>query len=148
VCKSLSEKADPSASLKGSKTTPIQRALDLAEKSLACEDVIASRDYVLIIMALVVAGAKLTCVNEDRQTPLIHAVKGAMGDSLACLMLEYGADVNATDKEQNTALHYATMQHASAEWSNVDTIRTLLAFGADQHIRNQRGRTALYKAII
>lgn len=115
---------------------------------MCCEDVIASRDFILIIMALIVAGADLRCVNEDQQTPLIHAVKSAMGDSLACLMLEYGASVNATDKEQNTALHYAAMQHASAEMSNVDTIRTLLAFGADQNIKNLRGRTAVYKAVM
>ncbi|KAI1849532.1 hypothetical protein JX265_013647 [Neoarthrinium moseri] len=148
VCKYLSEKADPNAPHKDSKMTPIHRALGQAEEALGCEDEIASRDSSLIITALVLAGADLRAVDEERRTPLARAAKGEMGDELVALMLDYGANVNATDKEQNTPLHYAAMQHASAEMGNMKTIRILLALGADQNIRNQRGRTALYKAVM
>lgn len=148
VCKALSDKADPNAPLKNTKYAPIHRALSQAEAALGCEDEIASRDLILIVIALVLAGANLHVVDEDRRTPLIRAVKGEMGDGLVALMLEYGSNVNATDNEQNTALHYAAMQHASAEMRNVETIRTLVASGADLGVRNQRGRTALYKAIM
>jgi ankyrin repeat protein len=148
VCKALSEKADPNGPIKGSKVAPIHRALSQAEAALGCEDEIASRDLILIVMALILGGADLREVDDDRRTPLIRAVKGEMGDGLVALMMEYGASVNATDKERNTALHYAAMQQSSAEMRNTDTIRTLIAFGADLGATNQRGRTPLYKAVM
>lgn len=148
ACKALSEKADPNTTIKGTKITTLHYALTQTEAALGCEDEIVSRDLILIVIALVLSGANLQAVDADCRTPLIRAVKGEMGDGLVALMLEYGSQVNATDKERNTALHYAAMQHASVEMSNVETIRTLLAFGADLGIKNQRGRTALYKAVM
>ncbi|KAH8671630.1 ankyrin repeat-containing domain protein [Xylariales sp. PMI_506] len=148
VCKCLSDKADPNAPLKGSKTTPMHRALSYAESALSSEDEVAARDIISIISALILSGANLENTNDNRETPLIRAVKGEMGNSIISLMLESGAPVNATDKEFNTALHYAAMQRASAEVRNVDSIRTLLAYGANHNIRNQRGRTPLYKAVM
>ncbi|KAH8202374.1 hypothetical protein TruAng_003447 [Truncatella angustata] len=148
VCKALSEKGDPNLPSKNSKLAPIHCALNQVEAALRCEDEIASRDLILIVMALVLTGASMHAVNEDRCTPLIRAVKGEMGDGLVALMLEYGAAVNAMDREQNTALHYAAMKQVSAEMGNMETIRTLLAFGADLDTRNQRGRTPLYEAVM
>lgn len=148
ICKALSDKADPNANLKGTKIAPIHHALSQTEAALGCEDDIASRDLILIVIALVLAGADLQVVDEEHRTPLIRAVKGEMGDGLVALMLEYGSSVNATDNERNTSLHYAAMQHTSAEMRNVETIRTLLAFGADLNAKNQRGRTPLYEAIM
>jgi ankyrin repeat protein len=148
VYKCLCDRADPNALYKTSSKTPIHRALSQAEAALGCEDEVASRDLLSIITILTLAGANMTATDENQQTPLIRAVKGEMGDSLVALMLEFGARVNATDKEQNTALHYAAMRHASAEMKNVEVIRMLLVFGADQSIRNLRGRTALYKAVM
>ncbi|ORY68952.1 ankyrin repeat-containing domain protein, partial [Pseudomassariella vexata] len=101
-----------------------------------------------IINALVLAGANLQAVDEHGRTPLIRAVKDEMSDSLVTLLLEFGARVNATDEQQNTALHYAAMQQPSAEMRNLNVIRILLVNGADQGIRNVRGRTPLYKAIM
>jgi ankyrin repeat protein len=148
VYKCLSDRADPNALLKTSKLFPIHRALNQAEAALGCEDQIASRDLLSIVTALVLAGADVKCVDAERQTPLIRVVKAEMGDVLVSLMLEFGAQVNATDKEQNTALHYAAMRNASAEMRNIQVVRTLLAFGADQSVKNLRGRTPLYKAVM
>ncbi|KAM0809200.1 hypothetical protein AB5N19_09543 [Seiridium cardinale] len=148
VCKALAEKADPNAAFKSSKAIPIHRALSRTEAALGCEDETASRDLILIVVSLILAGANLKVVDENLRTPLIRAVRGEMGDGLVALMLEYGAVVNATDNNRNTALHYAAMQHASAEMKNVETIRTLLAYGADLSIGNKRNRTPLYKAVM
>jgi ankyrin repeat protein len=148
VQKCLSDRADPNALHKGSSITPIHRALNQAEAALAYENESALRDLLAIITALVLAGADLKPVDDKLRTPLIRAVQGEMGDSLVTLMLEFGAKVNAIDKERNTALHYAAMQRASDEVRNVEVVRILLAFGADQGIKNLRGRTPLYKAVM
>ncbi|KAI1808800.1 ankyrin repeat-containing domain protein [Daldinia bambusicola] len=85
--------------------------------------------------------------DENGRTPLIWAAMNEMPDSLISLMLEFGACTEAKDGQKNTALHHAAMKAASDEMGNVDTIRILLAHGADQSLRNKRGRTPLHEAV-
>lgn len=148
VYKCLADRADPNALARGSKIAPIHQALTQTEAALACEDEVASRELLAIVSSLVLAGADLKVPDEQGCTPLIRVVKGEMGDSLAALMLEQGARVNAVDRELNTALHYAAMQTSSPLFGNQDLIRILLVHGADQSLRNERGRTPLYKAVM
>lgn len=148
VVRALSSAADPNSRIKGSKLVPIHSALSQAEAALGCEDEIATRDLIMIVIALVLAGADLQAVDPDGRTPLIRATKGEMGYGLVCLMLEYGACANAVDNNGNTALHYAAMQNNLVEMGNTETIKTLVACGADLSIQNRRGRTALYEAVM
>ncbi|KAF3023573.1 hypothetical protein E8E14_011300 [Neopestalotiopsis sp. 37M] len=148
VIKAISSAADPNGTVKGSKVTPIHSALSQTESVLGCEDEVASRDLVMIVMALVLAGADLHAVDDEGRTPLVRVAKGEMGDGLVALMLESGAEVNAADKEGNTALHYAAMQNNLLETGNVETIKILLANGADLRAQNRRGRTPLYESVM
>jgi ankyrin repeat protein len=60
------------------------------------------------------------------------------GDSAAVqAFLEQGADVNARDQWERTALHYA------AEKGHKEVVELLLEHGADVNARDQGGRTAL-----
>jgi ankyrin repeat protein len=148
VHKCLANKADPNEPARNSTTTPLFRALDQAEQCVASDDATVSRNSVSIVTALILAGADLRAVDQDGRTPLTRAVKGDMTDSLVTLMLERGAEVNATDSQTNTALHYAAMTAPLEELKNLELIRILLSFGAEQGIRNERGRTPLYKAVL
>nr|XP_019955403.1 PREDICTED: ankyrin repeat domain-containing protein 16 [Paralichthys olivaceus] len=75
---------------------------------------------------------------------LVHqaAVTG-QEEALRFLVQDLGVDINqrATDI-QLTALHYA------AKEGHTSTIKTLLELGADLHVRDKKGRTALHMACI
>src|SRR5690242_5984525 len=90
---------------------------------------------------------------------------------IAQLLLQAGANVNATDRSQRTALmnindsvdmlrvllqagadpnvrdrNGSTMLH-SANYSSVEFIKTLLEFKAQVKVRNNQGETPLHRAI-
>ncbi|XP_034089410.1 ankyrin repeat domain-containing protein 16 [Gymnodraco acuticeps] len=70
------------------------------------------------------------------------AVTG-QNEALRFLVKELNVDVNQrTTDIQLTALHYA------AKEGHTSTIKTLLEFGADLHVRDKKGRTALHMACI
>ncbi|KAI4786401.1 hypothetical protein KUCAC02_037145 [Chaenocephalus aceratus] len=69
------------------------------------------------------------------------AVTG-QNEALRFLVKELNVDVNQrTTDIQLTALHYA------AKEGHTSTIKTLLEFGADLHVRDTKGRTALHMAL-
>ncbi|KAF0039191.1 hypothetical protein F2P81_009675 [Scophthalmus maximus] len=88
--------------------------------------------------------ARLLLENHQLGAQLVHqvAVTG-QEETLRFLVQDLGVDVNqrATDI-QLTALHYA------AKEGHTSTIKTLLEFGADLHVRDKKGRTALHMACI
>ncbi|XDG03818.1 hypothetical protein ABKA04_003433 [Annulohypoxylon sp. FPYF3050] len=147
VHKCLLSKAKPDKPLDQSRLVPIHRALSQVEASLASGNTTAAGASASIVTALVLAGAKLHALDEDGRTPLIRAVMNEMPDSLISLLLEFGTPVDARDRKKNTALHYAATKAPSGEMGNVDTVRILLAHGANQGLRNKRGRTPLYEAV-
>jgi ankyrin repeat protein len=148
VHKCLTNKTNPNEPLRSSDTLPLFRALSQAEESIESDDPNIARDSVSIVTALILAGADLQAVDQKGQTPLSRAIRADMTDSLITLMLERGAEVNAMDKEKNTALHYTGMSAPLEELKNLQLVRILLSFGADQSVRNERGRTPLYKAVL
>ncbi|KAI2464017.1 ankyrin repeat-containing domain protein [Annulohypoxylon bovei var. microspora] len=125
----------PDTPLEQSRLVPIHRALGQVEASLASGNITAAGASASIVTALVIAGARLQALDEDGRTPLIRAVMNEMPDSLISLL------------KKNTALHYAATKASSSEMGNVDTIRILLAHGANQGIKNKRGRTPLHEAV-
>ncbi|KAI1394453.1 ankyrin repeat-containing domain protein [Hypoxylon trugodes] len=147
VHKSLSAKVSPNTPLEHSGSVPIHQALGEVEASLASDNKTAAGISASIVTALVVAGANLQTLDENGRTPLIRAVMNEMPDSLITLMLEFGALVNAKDWQRNTALHHAATKAPSDEMGNINTVRILLAHGADQSFRNKRGRTPLHEAV-
>ncbi|KAI0879933.1 ankyrin repeat-containing domain protein [Annulohypoxylon maeteangense] len=147
VHKCLLSKAKPDTPLEQSRLAPIHRALSQVEASLASGNTTAAAASASIVTALVLAGATLQTLDEDGRTPLIRAVMNEMPDSLISLLLEFGTPVNVRDRKKNTALHYAATKAPSGEMGNIDTIRILLAHGANQGLRNKRGRTALHEAV-
>lgn len=87
-----------------------------------------------IARRLLDAGAKLDARSDSGSTPLIRAA-GSRNDVLP-LLLERGADVNATTKNGWTALMVA------AQVGNDDYVRALLARGANPRALNEDGEGA------
>lgn len=147
VYRALSEKVDPNIRHRSGDTLPIHMALTQAEMLLSSDQKSTAKDCVSNLTILVIAGADLVGTDLTGRTPLLRAVRGDMSDSLISLMLELQARVYATDRQGNTALHYAAVSQPLAELHNLDVIKILLAYGADQATRNKRGRTPLHEAV-
>lgn len=75
---------------------------------------------------------------EDGRT-MLHVVARSAdpgAPSIACALIARGADVNATDSDQNTPLHHAATIGAA------NTVHVLVDAGADKTLRNKDGETA------
>jgi ankyrin repeat protein len=83
-------------------------------------------------------GASARRPGKNGFPPLVYLSRGDKGENpdKVRLMLEYGAEVNATGLKGRTALHYA----ASA--GHLKVIALLLEYGADVRIKDDEGRTA------
>lgn len=71
----------------------------------------------------------------------IHAAAAGRSRDLVALLLEHGADVNATQHGGWTALH------AAAQCGDVEMVKVLLANGADRNIRADNNQNALDLAL-
>lgn len=79
--------------------------------------------------------------KSDYGSPLMAAVvKGET--KIVSLLVESDADVNMTDKNGTTALHYAVM------FRNYDIIKLLLDVNADFNLKDNRNQSALDYALI
>ena len=90
---------------------------------------------------LITAGADVNMSDSNSDTYLHNAVR--MGCSAQALqaIVDHGADVNATNKWNQTAVALALMER------NVDAINVLLNVGADLNIADDDGDTCLHEAI-
>lgn len=91
--------------------------------------------------ALLTMGASVNAVNENGDTPLIHAA--VQGN--ACLvefLVEAGAEINARNDHGITALMEA------AFWGNLEAVEVLVKHGAEILCQDRAGRNALQWAII
>jgi ankyrin repeat protein len=91
--------------------------------------------------AWVASGANVHAGLPDNTTPLMLAAKRL---ATARLLLDAGAEVNAVDDDDNSALHYAI--HEQSDYHGVETqqtIQLLIAAGADLSLRNKQGQTPL-----
>ena len=86
-------------------------------------------------------GAQVDVRDEDGNTPLILAAKGASRPETIQLLIEKGAKVNARNNDGWTPLMIA------ARWcNNSEIILWLLDNGADATAENKLGKKAIYLA--
>lgn len=92
--------------------------------------------HIDIVELLVGAGADLDRVEPDsRWTPLHFACAKPEHETVARVLIDAGADVNALDNVQWSALHLA------CDRGYLDTVRALLEAGADVHAQSANGVT-------
>ena len=93
------------------------------------------RDTALVLVAL---GAPLDALSENpmQNTPMHAAIAGALGESLAPLLIGFGADVHHVGGSGVTALHLA----ASRGFEGL--CKLLLARGVDRHLKTEDNKTA------
>lgn len=84
-------------------------------------------------------GADILKANYNGGTCLINSVQSV---ELCTFLLEHGADVNATDIQNKTALHYAIQEH------RLHTTKLLLEYNADPHLRSRYNDDALQTACL
>jgi ankyrin repeat protein len=88
-------------------------------------------DRLSVVRLLLAAGARVGARDEKGNTALI---KNASNAGIAALLLQYGADINASNNEGWTALFSA---------SSADLTRFLLQHGANLNVRDKDGKTPL-----
>ncbi|OLN94198.1 putative ankyrin repeat protein-like protein 4 [Colletotrichum chlorophyti] len=92
------------------------------------------------VRILIKRGADLEARNNKGETPIFQAAQ-AEPDCLG-LLLDSGADVNATDREGNTVLHTACTR-----FGFLKAVKILIQNGADLEARNNKGETPIFQAI-
>ena len=91
--------------------------------------------------ALLAAGADVNVPCGPRKMPaILTATLYGRVEILRVVIEQGGADLNAGDKNQNTALHFAAVQN------NAEVIRMLVEAGANIEARDHAGHTALHHA--
>lgn len=132
----------------------------------------ASDCFVVVVEILLEAGADVNFQTCEKSTPLLAACSfppgyrddpyhadGCHRDGALCitystvkLLLDYGANINATDIKGNTALHILCQlwdrAYISRDDANMRLIRLLLERGIDESAKNQSGQTALQVAFL
>ena len=89
------------------------------------------------IHVLLKAGADTKFANKNGQTCLMYAVYSNCSEEVLQAIIDHGADVNATNKDNYTALLEACRAR------HVDAIHVLVKAGADTNIADKDGHTCL-----
>lgn len=92
-----------------------------------------------VVNYLVEQGADIRRANYNGGTCLINSVQSV---PLCQFLLSKGADVNAKDIQDKTALHYAIQEH------RLETTKVLLEHGADPFAQSRYGDDALQTACL
>ena len=92
------------------------------------------------INVLLQAGANQAIVDDDGNTWLHYAASGVNSKEALQVIIDHGADVNAKNKQNRTALMLASKK------GNIDGINVLLKAGANQAIVDVDGNTWLHYA--
>ena len=90
---------------------------------------------------LIRAGAERTIKDINGDSWIHHAVYGDCSKEVLQLIIDLGADVNATNKFNWTALMLASMK------GNVDAMNVLIRAGADRTIADANGLTWIHYAV-
>ncbi|KAJ8687167.1 hypothetical protein QAD02_022961 [Eretmocerus hayati] len=92
-----------------------------------------------IVSYLVDNGGDILKANYNGGTCLINSVQSV---ELCTFLLQHGANVNATDIQNKTALHYAIQEH------RFETTKLLLDYHANPHLRSRYNDDALQTACL
>ncbi|XP_033209315.1 protein fem-1 homolog C [Belonocnema kinseyi] len=92
-----------------------------------------------IVSFLVEKGADILRANYNGGTCLINSVQSV---ELCTFLLRHGADVNARDIQNKSALHYAIQEH------RFETTKLLLDYHADPHLKSRYNDDALQTACL
>ncbi|XP_053669873.1 protein fem-1 homolog C [Anopheles nili] len=95
--------------------------------------------HIDIVQFLVEHGADIKKPNYNGGTCLINSVQSV---TLCTYLISKGADVNARDIQDKTALHYAIQEH------RLETAQLLLEHGADPFAKSRYGDDALQMACL
>ncbi|MHC5007117.1 MAG: ankyrin repeat domain-containing protein [Planctomycetota bacterium] len=100
----------------------------------------ARHGQVEVMGALVEAGASTTATDKRGRTPLMAAVQSRKPDKQEAIrfLIDNGADVNARDQLQGTAL-----LRAAGSFGDLDSVQVLLSAGADVNVQDKNGMTPL-----
>src|SRR5438034_6063062 len=101
----------------------------------------AQSKNVLVVQALIQAGADVNARTVGNVTPLMLSLDMAFGQpDISLALIRAGADVNVTDENGDTALIIATTESSS------EVFQSLLDRGANPNARGLNGETALHYA--
>ncbi|ELP87029.1 serine-threonine protein kinase, putative [Entamoeba invadens IP1] len=99
------------------------------------------QSYKTVLQRFVDLGTKIDAKNKGMETPLMKTVRNEkLRGLIVQFLIDHGADVNARNNKQNTALHLV------AHMSRVDLVNTLVKGGADIYAVNAEGETPLQLA--
>ena len=93
-----------------------------------------------LVKKLLETGAHLEAKDDYGFTPLLEAVNANVPEEIIDLLLEYGADVHAVEKDNKCVLHFA------AQSDNKDAVRKMIARGVSVDAEDKDGWTPLHKA--
>jgi len=97
----------------------------------------ARHGQVEVMGVLVEAGASPTATDKRGRTPLMAAVQSHKPEAIRFL-IDNGADVNARDQLQGTAL-----VRAAGSFGDLDSVQVLLSAGAEVNVQDKNGMTPL-----
>lgn len=102
----------------------------------------AARGYEEVIRMLLENHANVRAKEAKSQKTALHYATLRRDDQLVGVLLKYGADINAKDKDGKTALHHAAVSISTYP----STLELLLSKGADMSARDEIGMTVLHCA--
>jgi len=162
----LISKHPEDANVRGHFGTPLHAALEGGHADVArlllehCVDVdardsddqtplhlAARRGFLGVSRTLVERHADINARDRFGNTPLIRTraiwdnTPEGRGLDVLKFLLEHGADTNATDGNQSTALHVASYH------GGVKAARSILQHGGNIHARNRKGQTPLHRVL-
>jgi ankyrin repeat protein len=96
--------------------------------------------HILALSIAALLGVSSIAIAAD--APIVDAAKNREMTTVRSLLKQRGVDVNAASADGSTALHWAS------HWGDLETVKALLAAGANAKTANRYGVTALHEAAV